>query len=127
MTAKRSPNKLDKSAAFRQEQYQAAQQLRLRAIRAQLKAAFNLCWTAENSIPLHKLGLGRDAVNHAEHTAHWIDVHLAERQHVPVDSIGELREALAELVRQISSLKKQIETGIARNAVFPHPRRQRPA
>jgi len=85
-------------------------QLRVRAMQSQLTAVSNLCSTAENAVTLGQVQLGLKAVQKAKHTAQWVRVHLEEPNHVPADSVSDIRGQLKELERRILALEAQLQS-----------------
>lgn len=87
-----------------------AAQLRESAIISQLRSALTECSVAKTALALRQVQRGRDAVENASHTARVVRVHLEEPNHVPADSGAGLRDKLAELEKQISSLEARLQS-----------------
>jgi len=79
-------------------------------MRSQLTAAFNYCSSAENAFAFGRVQLGINAVQKAKHVAQKVRVHLEEPNHVPADAVAGIRDELAGLERQISSLEARLQS-----------------
>jgi len=80
-------------------------QLRVKAIRLQLDAAFTFCSTAGTAFILGRVQNAREAIANARHTAEAVHIHLAEPNHVPADSVASIADRLAQLENEISGLE----------------------
>lgn len=83
-----------------------ALELRLKAMRPQLTAAFHYCATAENAFAFGRVQLGIDAVQKAKHTAEKVRAHLEEPNQ---DAVAGVSDDLAELEKQISILGGRVQ------------------
>ena len=84
-------------------------ELREKAMRLQLDAAFAFCSTAGTAFILGRVQNARAAIANARHTAETVHLHLAEPHHVPADSVASIADRLAQLENEISGLEGRFQ------------------
>ena len=82
-----------------------ARELRLNAMQAQLKTALNRCTTAKTMIVLGNRHFARDSVERVEHSIQFLQTRLKEPNHVPADSVPDIRGQIVQLERELLDLK----------------------
>ncbi len=92
-----------------------AAELRVQAIRLQLRSGFHFCATAENAAGLGDLQLGRNAVRNARKVAEGVRAHLKEPHHVPAESLVSLRTELVKLQAHLAAVEGRLRGGNKRH------------
>ncbi len=95
--------------AEKQESLRArTRELRLQAIDAQLLAATTFCRVAKNGIILRDFHKAQMAIEHARHAMELVRRHIAEPNHVPPESLPEIRRRLKQLEKSIAKTEPQL-------------------
>ncbi len=83
-------------------------ELRLQAIDAQLLAATTFCRVAKNGIILRDFHKAQMAIEHARQAMETVRRHIAEPNHVPPESLSQVRHELKQLEKSIAKIEPRL-------------------